>query len=161
MMDTVLHYLKTVIAAGFLLSLVRAVFPERGTVPAVGFACGLLLLTVLLRPLLKIDASMLASSFAEMEIADVEGGLGIQIDNTKLISAIIKEKTEAYIWDKATQLRIPLHTVNVEVDEGGDYPHPAAATISGVFTQQQRTNLTIWIEKNLAIPAASLIWKAE
>lgn len=156
-----LQYLRPVLAVSFLVAAVRAAFPERSFGKLIGFAGSLLILAAILKPVAKLDSDLIAAAISRLEVYKVEEKLDLVIDNSAIISEIIKEKTETYISDKATQLELTLRSVSVTVEKGGEYPYPAAVRISGQFTQQQRTELTKWIERNLAIPNKAQTWVME
>ena len=84
----------------------------------------------------------------------------MEIGNREAFSAIIKSKTEAYIWDKAQELGLSV-SVDVAIEEDGSYPYPAAVRITGQFTELQRQSLTRYIEENLAIGKEQQTWTNE
>lgn len=157
----ILEYLRPIIAVSFLVAAVRAVFTESSFGKLIGFVGSLLIFAVILKPVAKLDADLIAEAIGKLELHNVENHLEHVIDNSQIISEIIKEKTETYISDKATQLNLALRSVSVTMEKGGEYPFPNAVQISGQFTQQQRTELTEWIEINLAIPSKAQTWIRE
>jgi len=157
----ILQYLRPILAVSFLVAAVRAAFSERSYGKLIGFVGSLLILATILGPVAKLDADLVAAAIGRLEMYKVEDKLEHAIDNSAIISEIIKEKTETYISDKATQLDLALRSVSVTMEKGGEYPYPAAVRISGQFTQQQRTELTRWIERNLAIPNKAQTWVME
>lgn len=73
------------------------------------------------------------------------------------LSAIIAEKTEAYIWDKANQLGLACElTVTTAAGESG-VPLPEAVTIRGPYSPE----LAKCIEEEVGIPAEKQIWLEE
>jgi hypothetical protein len=59
--------------------------------------------------------------------------------------------------DKATDLGAAV-TASVETDADGDWPYPTAVTVTGDWTDDQRTQLSDWIAAELAIPAERQEW---
>ena len=73
------------------------------------------------------------------------------------LSAIIAEKTSAYIWDKADRLGLSC-TVEVTVSAGEDgIPLPDTVTITGAY----HACLSALIEEEVGIPAGKQIWLEE
>ena len=73
------------------------------------------------------------------------------------LSAIIAEKTEAYIWDKANQLGLDC-TVSVAAAPGeGGIPLPESVTVRGRYSGE----LARWLEEEVGIPAEKQIWLEE
>jgi len=73
------------------------------------------------------------------------------VENKEIMAAIIGEKTETYILDKAAALGADV-AVTVTVVQGSDYPYPWSAEISGVLTEGQKASLSAMMEASLAIP---------
>ena len=110
---------------------------------------------------MKLDAGDLAAAISRWEMNNVEAGLNFSVDNTEIVSDIIKEKAETYILDQGKELGANLKVVSVVMEKGGEYPYPAAVEITGCFTVQQRIELTGWIITKLAIPETHQNWIAE
>ena len=73
------------------------------------------------------------------------------------LSAIIAEKTEAYIWDKANQLGLDC-TVSVSTAPGeSGVPLPESAVIHGTYSGE----LARCMEEEVGIPAEKQIWLEE
>ena len=73
------------------------------------------------------------------------------------MTALIKEKTEAYIWDKANRLGLSC-TVSVTAAAGeSGIPLPDSAVIRGPYSEA----LARCIEEEVGIPAEKQIWLEE
>ena len=114
---------------------------------------GLLLALAILRPLASRD-------WADLELPAVpafragEQAAVYRKNQQDMLSAIIAEKTEAYIWDKANRLGLPCTaTVTTAAGESG-IPLPDAAVIRGPYSEE----LARCIEEEVGIPAEKLIW---
>ncbi len=101
-----------------------------------------------------------AEELSRMRIAAEEARTGVEIRNREALQAIIKQKTEAYIWDKAQELGLAV-AIDVTVAEDASYPYPAAVRITGSFSEMQRQSLTRYIEENLAIGKEQQTWTNE
>ena len=95
-----------------------------------------------------------------MQVAAEQARTGVEIRNREALCAIIKSKTEAYIWDKAQELDLSVG-IEVMVEADGSYPYPSGVQITGAFTPQQRKALEAYIEENLAIGKERQIWTNE
>lgn len=157
MMDAVRRYLFSLCAAALLCSLVRALVPKGRMKSICSLLCGVFLAMTALTGLAGWELSDVAEELTKMRIAAEEARTGVEIGNREALSAIIKSKTEAYIWDKAQELGLAV-AIDVTVEEDGSYPYPAAVRITGPFTEPQRQSLTRYIEENLAIGKEQQTW---
>ena len=157
MMDAVRRYLFSLCAAALLCSLVRALVPNGRMKSICSLLCGVFLAMTALTGLAGWELSDVAEELTKMRIAAEEARTGVEIGNREALSAIIKSKTEAYIWDKAQELDLSV-SIEVMVEADGSYPYPSGVQITGAFTPQQRKTLEAYIEENLAIGKERQIW---
>lgn len=136
--------------------LARQLAPKGREQSMVRLVSGLLLALALLRPLagqkwedLELDAFPLPES---REIAEAS-----RKNQMEAFSAIIEEKTEAYICDKAEQLGLDCKAeVSTGSDEGG-VPLPESVVIRGPYSEA----LARSIAEEVGIPAEQQIWLEE
>ncbi|MBD5149946.1 MAG: stage III sporulation protein AF [Oscillibacter sp.] len=133
--------------------LARQLAPQGKEQVMVRLAGGLLLALAILRPLAAQDWAELelpaAPAFQASEQAAV-----YRKNQQDTLSAIIAEKTEAYIWDKANRLGLTCTvTVTTAAGESG-IPLPDAAVLRGPYSGE----LARCIEEEVGIPAEKLIW---
>ena len=133
--------------------LARQLAPQGKEQVMVRLAGGLLLALAILRPLAAQD-------WADLELPAVptfqtgEQAAVYRKNQQDALSAIIAEKTEAYIWDKANRLGLTCTvTVTTAAGESG-IPLPDAAVIRGPYSGE----LARRIEEEVGIPAEKLIW---
>lgn len=160
MMDAVRRYLFSLCAAALLCSLVRALVPKGRMKSICSLLCGVFLAMTALTGLAGWELSDVAEELTKMRIAAEEARTGVEIRNREALSAIIKSKTEAYIWDKAQELDLSV-SIEVMVEADGSYPYPSGVQITGAFTPQQRKTLEAYIEENLAIGKEQQTWTNE
>ena len=160
MMDAVRRYLFSLCAAALLCSLVRALVPKGRMKSICSLLCGVFLAMTALSGLAGWQLTDVAEELTKMRIAAEEARTGVEIRNREALSAIIKSKTEAYIWDKADEMGVALE-VEVETRDLGSGPYPWRATLTGTCGGEKRTALTQYIEENLAIPEARQVWQCE
>lgn len=159
MTEALRTYLLSVVAACLLSASLMALVPKGAVHRTLSFLCGLIVILAAIGPVAKINFSRMSQELSRVQIESDEASSGIEIDNRDLISAIIKEKAEAYILDKAKGLGFH-PTVQVEMEDGEDYPYPAGVSLKGACTEQQKMELSEIIEQDLAIPKASQEWSS-
>lgn len=152
MMEILRQWLVGITCAAMIIALADSLTPS-GTVKRIGrLAGGLVLLLAVVKPVLGVDFSALASAAVQWEDLTVDGER-LEKTNTDLLKTIIAEKTGAYILDKAGALGLDCGSVAVSCALGeGGVPYPSAVTITGSLTEEQRRTLSRWVEADLAIP---------
>lgn len=153
-------WLLGMVSAALALSLARSLTPP-GAVEKIGrlIGGGVLLLAVL-RPFFALDLgdlageSVPAGAYGSEAVAGAERG-------TEVLSAVIAERSEAYIAERAGELGLACQAeVAVEVDENG-WPIPAAVTLWGAWSQSEREELSRLLEEELGIPVARQAFEEE
>ena len=115
---------------------------------------GLLLVLAILRPLAGRDWENLEPLPETPDFQAGEQAAAYRKNQQEALSAIIAEKTQAYIWDKANRLGLACRAeVTVEAGDGG-IPLPSGAVLYGPYSQE----LARCIEEEVGIPAEKLIW---
>ncbi len=133
--------------------LARHLAPGGREQAAVRLVSGLLLVLAILRPLAGLAGA--APALPEDWQLDAGAQAGLYRKNQQeALSAIIEEKTEAYIWDKASRLDLACTvTVTTAAGESG-VPLPDGVTIRGPYSPE----LARCIEEEVGIPAEKQIW---
>ena len=156
-MAGVKRWLLGIILTAFAAGLARQLAPGSKEAAMVRLVGGLLLVLAILQPLSRFspeDMALPAGNFAAESRSTAEDYRKKQQEE---LSAIIAEKTAAYIWDKASELdgsyRI---TVSVSTGESG-VPLPCAVTIAGPYSQE----LSHWLSRELGLDAAVQNWLEE
>lgn len=152
MMEGLRQWLLGITLTAFAGGLARQLAPagrEQGMVRLVG---GLLLVLALLGPLGSWEWEGLAlPAFQEAAAAEED----YRRQQEAALSAIIAEKTAAYIWDKAEELGLSC-TVEVTTAAGeSGIPLPDTVTITGAYDPA----LSALIEKEVGIPPGKQIWE--
>lgn len=161
MTGTLRGYLLSVVAVALFSGILLSLTPTGSVRRTLGFICGLLLTLAALGPAAKLDVERLVENFSELRTQAGERTAAAENGSVELMAALIKERTEAYIWDKAASLGISPSRIEAEVDAGGDYPRPRAVRIIASCTAEQRRRLTEWIERELAVPSSEQEWSKE
>lgn len=158
MTEAIRNYLLSIVAVSLLAGIFSALVPRGSVHRTVTFLCGLAVILVTLGPIVQIDFDQIAQAMTQARVQAEEASEGVAIDNEELMSELIKEKAEAYIWDKAVSYGIVPSEITVEVNTEGDYPYPYSVEIRGTFTSDQQVRLTRDLEENLAIPSQRQEW---
>jgi len=157
MMEALRTWLLGVILTAFAAGLARQAAPRGREQAMVRMAGGLLLTLALLRPLASLPWTDIALEAGSFPIQAQEQAEAYRKDQQENLSSIIEEKTEAYIWDKASELGIACEvSVAAKAGESG-VPLPWSVTVAGPYS----ADLADWIEKEVAIPAERQIWLEE
>ena len=153
MMEQMRTWLLGVVFAAFAAGLANELIPkvrERALVRMVG---GLLMVLALLRPLGTLKWETV--SIPAMNFADQAENYRREQENA--LSAIIAERLETYIWDKATELGIEC-SVQIEMSCGKS-AIPTAETVE--VGAGYDPVLAAWLEEVVGIPAEKQIWLEE
>ena len=134
-------------AVAILSSLLR-----KGVLRQVFLLAGGVLVTLqVLSPLARGELQQFGQYLSGLEIRQDAIQSGIEVENQEILSQIIREKTEAYIWDKAAALGASVQ-VEVEVRQGSQYPFPWSCKVTGLLTPEQQRQLSEDLSRSLAIP---------
>ena len=145
------------VVCGFLIAMCTALFSGERMRRLIRFAGGCFLALVILRPLLSLDAVSLLNRLRP-EIPSTENSIA-QEKNEQLLKELIESQTEEYIVNAAKELGADLNVeVACEKDEASGLFFPVRVTLRGFVSDEQRTELSGIIEKELAIEAERQRW---
>ena len=157
MMDGVRQWLLGIVLTSLAGGLARQLAPQGREQAMVRLAGGLLLALAILRPLAGGDWEGLEVPAGGFSLQTEEQAEVYRKNQQEALSAIIAEKTEAYILDKANQLGLAC-TVRVTVAAGeGGIPLPVSAAVRGAYSPA----LAECMEEEVGIPAQKQIWLEE
>ena len=157
-MEAVRSYIFSVTGAALLCAVATAMIGKKGTYGKILKVMSSAFMTlVLVCPLVKHsirfpDIYMQNISTEADQIAQQAGEAVNQ-----QIQTIIKEKTEAYILDKATDLNANL-TVSVILSEDGAYPVPQSVQMSGSVSPYAKKLLSQMLQEDLGIEPEDQVW---
>lgn len=158
MMEGVKAYLLALCAAGALVSVSLTLLPGGAARSIASLAGGLILIYVAVRPLPGIDwETALGELTASLEPARQTASFAADETESR-IRDIIKDRCEAYIWDKAREAGVDVREICVEMSPPEEDPLPRLATVTGTFTEQQRTDLSRQIREDLGIRTENQTW---
>lgn len=152
-------YLLSIAAAAFLCTIAASLLPKGNLRNITQFVCGLLLAVTVVKPAAEMDYSLISQAISKVLMQTEQTRTQVTVQNRELVSDIIKQKTEAYILDKAREWNMNV-TVEVIMDGSDTYPYPCAVRISGRYTAEQAMRLKTMIERELAIAADRQEWSS-
>lgn len=150
------QWLLGIVLTALAGGLARQLAPQGREQAMVRLVSGLLLALAILRPLAGRNWEGPEKAAGNFSLRSGEQAEIYRKNQQEAFSAIIAEKTEAYILDKANQLGLAC-TVRVTVAAGeSGIPLPAAASIRGPYSPA----LAAYMEE-VGIPAQEQIWLEE
>lgn len=154
-MESIRDYLLSVTAAALICGIIGTLTGKTSNISKVlKLLCGLFLAATVIKPLINMKVDNIYSFTESLTVSSdlaVMQGEKIASDEMK---RIIKEKTEAYILDKANALGAQV-AVEIVLEE---YV-PVGVTVRGDISPYVRSNLADSITRELNIPAEEQIWK--
>ena len=157
-MDSIKQYVITITAAAILCMLVNAIFPAKNAYGGIlKLFCGVVFTIILVSPVNNFCFAdynwFWESIFTEANIATEEGVAAFN----GLLSDSIKDKTTAYILDKANEYDMDL---NIQVElENSSPPVPENIIISGNSTPHQREQFRLELSNELGLPKERILWQ--
>ena len=154
MMELLRAWLTGITAAAILCALANSLMPE-GAVRRVGkLACGLLMLSAVLRPLVEVEALSPGDLLENYQAQAAVQTQALEEERNTALKSIIEQEFAAYIVDKAAQMGAACTAqVTCRLGEDGVFL-PQSAAVQGSFTPQQQEELARILEEELAIPRA-------
>lgn len=157
MMAGIKSWLLGIVLTAFAAALAQQIAPRGKEAAMVRLVGGLLLVLAFLRPLGAVNWDTLALPAGNFSARSENAEEDYREKQQEELSAIIAEKTAAYIWDKASALGGDYRvTVSVSAGEGG-VPLPRSVTIAGPYSRE----LSDWMERELGLGAAEQNWLEE
>ena len=157
-MDSIKQYVITITAAAILCMLVNAIFPAKNAYGGIlKLFCGVVFTIILVSPVNNFCFAdynwFWESIFTEANIATEEGVAAFN----GLLSDSIKDKTTAYILDKANEYDMDLN-IQVELEDSSP-PVPENIIISGNSTPLQREQFRLELSNELGLPKERILWQ--
>ncbi len=147
-------WLLGIVLTAFASGLARQLAPQGREQAMVRLAGGLLLTLAILRPLAGMDWQGPALEAGSFRVRTEEQAEIYRKNQQQALSAIIEEKTEAYILDKAKQLGLDCRVdVTTAAGESG-IPLPDRVVIGGPYHRE----LAVCVEEEVGVPAEKTIW---
>ncbi len=157
-MHSVKQYIFSILAAAIICAIVNDFMGQKGANgKLIKMITGLFMSVTMLSPLVQLEIGDPDSYFgwitADAEAAVVSG----QNMARESLGQVIKERTEAYILDKAAFWELNL-TVEVTLSEM-DPPVPRSVVLRGSASPYAKKQMSQWIANELGIAEDQQLWK--
>lgn len=157
-MESFRTYILSVTAAAVLCTLAIGLSGQKGTTAAIiRLICGIIMASVIIRPLGQLVLPDLAESYRDLE-SQVAAAVasGTERSRQELEEGIV-QKICSYIQDKAAALGVDIH-VYVELDDRA-IPVPVRIELEGNISPSAKTTLAQIIESEIGIRKEDQFWK--
>ncbi len=160
-MEALGAWVRTLVIGAVFCAVVLALVPEGGEKRALRFVCSAVLILLLLGPLASLEPGKLGALLEDAEA--LEGDVGELAGEAGKESriALIRQGTEEYIWDAARSLGIGRLGIRLTFDERGEIPVPRTISLSGSWTEEQQSRLSLLLEGELGIPPERQNWSLD
>ena len=157
MMTSIGQYWLSVTAAGLIGCACKQLLPEKGTAAHMGrMLAGLFLVFTVISPLADVELGRWDWTLSDLRQQAEAAVIAGQENSKAALQHGIKQRTEAYIWDKAQKLEANLA---VEVTLSDDtIPVPVSVRLSGNISPYAKRQLQDILETELGIPKEAQQW---
>ena len=156
LMESLQRYIVSVCGAAIVVSVIQVLLPkDNGLFRIVKIVCGLFLTVTMLSPMLRdrvLDMSILKGNWSDSADQFIDSGTKMAMDQK---NAIIKQRTQAYILEKAESMGLSIST---EVTLDPESNQPGCVVLTGNLTPYEKSVLSQYIQQNLAIPKERQQW---
>ncbi len=156
-MEQIRSYLISVVCTALICGIAGKLFSSKGASETViKMIAGLVMTISMLQPIVGLDFSQLTNTF-QIHEKDAESMiLDAKEQSRKTLKSGIKERTEAYILDKAREMKADI-SVRVDVSDD-ELPVPKAVYISGDVSPFVKSKLQSVIANDLEISKGNQKW---
>lgn len=157
-MEGIRSYLLAVVAVGILCSVAETLGPQKGVnQQLIKTLCGVIMLLTAFGPVLKLSYRDAVSFFPDISASGQAAAEQGTLLAREALEAGIKQRTEAYILDKAASYDAQLE-VEVKI-KWTDIPVPAGVVISGDCSPYAKSQLSAMMARDLGIPTEEQQWQ--
>lgn len=160
-MEALGAWVRTLVMGAIFCAVALSLVPEGGEKRALRFVCSAVLTLLLLGPLASLEPGKLGALLEGTETLQGEVGELAERAEKESRIALIRRGAEEYIWDAAKNLGIGRLGIRLELDERGALPVPWSISLSGSWTEAQRTRLSLLLEGELGIPPERQNWSMD
>ena len=145
--------------AAFLASLAMALTPRGRPRAVVGLVTGLVTVVALIAPVLEFDYAAYARNVHDFEQSLAARAEEWEAAQARVTSLIIRERSEAYILDKAESLGLVGLDVEVATARNAaGWIYPQRVWITGPYSADQQSELSAFLAVTFGIPAERQYW---
>ena len=156
-MEVIASYIRGVCASGIFCAVLVQLLPEKSRISTIfRMLCGIVMVFAVVAPIRDLSLADIADDLSGIQSAKQDYiQLGEDLSR-EAVSAIIKERTEAYILDKAASLSGEI-TVDIGLSEDA-LPIPVSVTIHGNLSPYSRSALSTILVQELGIAKEQQTW---
>ncbi len=156
-MGAIQQYLLSVTGAALICGVVLRLLPQKGTAATMGkMLAGIFLAFTVIRPLGHIQLNTLEGFTADLQAEAAQAVQAGQLETYSSLHSIIKDKCEAYILDKASDLGMEL-TVTLTLSDDA-LPVPVAVRLQGKAGPYGKARLERILQEDLGISKEQQLW---
>lgn len=158
-MTAIKAYFLRLILCGFLVSLSTALLRGKKAGRVLALCGGCLLILTAVRPLMRVDLTKLPDLFTGLPAARSQEAA--REKNRALLRSLVEQQTVAWLEDQAEELGMKaIFAVKAKEAEAWTFV-PEEVSITGSWTEGQRSVLSERIERLLEVPADKQRWRGE
>lgn len=156
-MSAIKEYLVGVITAAILCAIVSQLAGTKGFLgKTMKLITGVFMLLALIAPVANLKIHSPGQYFTDMSLQADHITMSAAAESRESVSEIIKERTQAYILDKANAYGAE---VSVEVIlSDGEIPQPESVIVTGSVSPYLKKTLSDVIQRDLGISTEAQIW---
>lgn len=150
------EWIVGVTAAALTVAICDMLVPDGGIKKIVKLAGGMLLLLVSVAPIMNIDSRLEVDGFGLDPVGIEERKEELMVQQEELSKSVIEDSMAAYIEDRAMEIGIVCQAHVTVVKEEDNCFKPESIELTGDWTYQQRTELSMLLEDYFEIAPEKL-----
>ena len=160
MTELIRSWILGLTGAAFLAAIAMSLTPKGRPRAVVGLVTGLVTIVALIAPVLEFDYAAYARHVEHFEVSLEARNQEWELTQERLTSRIIRERSEAYILDKAERLGLVGLDIEVATARSADgWLYPDRVWITGEISAAQQRELSAFLTKTFGIPTDSQFWE--
>jgi hypothetical protein len=162
MIEHLRSWIMCISGTACVCAIALALAPEGNVKKTVKLVCGFALMLSIMSAFKTIDYSRLSQYIAQYKLDAEEYVSDTVSESSKQTRFIIEQECEAYILDKAQELRENVECVSVTAKWSEDgFWYPVSANITGDVSEEVRRYLTQIMEAELGIAKDKQTWSMD
>ncbi len=156
-MDSIGEYILSITAAGVICAIVKHIIGDKNfSAGIIKVVCGIFMAVTVLAPIVNIRLKNIENIFEEYQISGQTASKQGVIMANEAMEDIIKQQTEAYVWNEANRLGLNLD-VSVTLSDAHP-PIPVSVTLTGEISPYYKKTMSRFITENLGLAEENQIW---
>ena len=158
MIEIVHNWVRALVTASVVAALAKQLTPAGPVKKVTVFVSGIMLLSALLTPLLRLDSGALAQAMSDYRTTVAELTQDMESQENHLLRVYIEQQSAAYILDEARRLGLTQLEVSVRTKWGDESWVPYEVNIVGEAPQDLRSRLAGYLFSDMGIPPERQHW---